>query len=76
MLDVWGKGLEDNTNPFDDSLERRWVRQWICHANSIRYASAMTGAPDYATFNNAWRELNENIQRMKDWIEFREKGNK
>lgn len=76
MLDVWGKGLEDNTNPFDGPLERMWVRQWLFHANSIRYASAMTGAPDYATFNNAWWELNENIQRMKDWINFREKGNK
>jgi hypothetical protein len=76
MLTVWEKGLEDNTNPFDDSLERMWVRQWLFHANSIRYASAMTGAPDYATFNNAWWELNENIQRMKDWIEFKEKGNK
>ena len=76
MLDVWEKGLEDNTNPFDDSLERMWVRQWLFHANSIRYASAMTGAPDYATFNNAWWKLNENIQRMKDWIEFKEKGKK
>jgi hydroxylamine dehydrogenase len=76
MLDIWERGLEDNTNPFDGSLERMWASQWLFHANSIRYASAMTGAPDYATFKNGWWKLNENIQLMKDWIELKEKGNK
>jgi hydroxylamine dehydrogenase len=76
MLDIWERGLEDKTNPFDESLERMWVGQWLFYANSIRYASAMTGAPDYATFKNGWWKLNQNIQFMKDWIELKEKGNR
>ena len=76
ILDIWEKGLEENTNPFDGSLERMWVSQWLFYANSIRYASAMTGAPDYATFKNGWWRLNENIQLMKDWAELKEKGKK
>jgi len=39
------------------------------YANFLRYASAMTGAPDYATFKNDWWKLNETIQLMKDRIE-------
>jgi len=76
MLNIWEEGLEDNTNPFDGSLERMWVSQWLFYANSIRYASAMTGAPDYATFKNGWWKLNENIQLMKEWAELKEKGKK
>jgi hydroxylamine dehydrogenase len=76
MLDIWERGIEDNANPFDGSLERMWASQWLFYANSIRYASAMTGAPDYATFKNGWWKFNENIQLMKDWIGLKEKGSK
>jgi hypothetical protein len=50
-----------------------WVRQWLFYSNSIRYASAMTGAPDYTAFKNGWWYLNENLQHMKDWMEFKKK---
>jgi hypothetical protein len=76
MLNVWEKGLEDNKNPFDESIERMWAPQWLFYSNSIRYASAMTGAPDYATFKNGWWKLNRNIQLIKDWTVLKEKGNK
>jgi hypothetical protein len=34
----------------------------------------MTGAPDYATFKNGWWYLNENLEHIKDWLEFKKKG--
>jgi hydroxylamine dehydrogenase len=71
MLDAWNNKLADNTNPFDEALEKMWIRQWLFYTNSIRYASAMTGAPDYTSFQNGWWYLNENLQQMKDWMEFR-----
>jgi len=74
MLDAWGKGIEDKTNPFDESIEKMWTRQWLFYSNSIRYSSAMTGAPDYTSFKNGWWSLNENLQHMKDWIEFKKEA--
>ena len=66
LLDVWDKGLENRANPFDESIERIWVRIWLFYANSVKYASAMTGAPDYAAFKNGWWEITEALQQMKD----------
>jgi hypothetical protein len=71
MTSAWGEGVEDNRNPFDETIEIMWIRQWLFYSNSIRYASAMTGAPDYATFKNGWWYLTENIQHMKDWIDLK-----
>jgi hydroxylamine dehydrogenase len=71
MSDVWENGIEDKTNPFDESIEQLWIKQWLFYANSIRYSSAMTGAPDYTSFKNGWWHLNENLQNMKDWTEFK-----
>jgi cytochrome c553 len=71
MLEAWEKGVEDRSNPFDESIEQMWIRQWLFYSNSIRYASAMTGAADYATFKNGWWELSHNIQTMKDLIEIK-----
>ena len=71
MSKAWEEGIEDNSNPFNESIEHMWIRQWLFYSNSIRYSSAMTGAPDYATFKNGWWYLTENLQHMKDWIEFK-----
>ena len=71
IVKAWEKGIEDKTNPFDESIEQMWVRQWLFYSNSVRYASAMTGAPDYTAFKNGWWYLNENLQHMKDWTEFK-----
>ncbi|MDA8077895.1 MAG: multiheme c-type cytochrome [Nitrospiraceae bacterium] len=73
MADAWEKGIEDKTNPFDEAIEKLWVKQWLFYSNSIRYASAMTGAPDYTSFKLGWWELSDNLQRMKDAIEAKEK---
>ncbi len=71
MQKAWDLGLADNKNPFDEEIEIIWTEQWVFYANSIRYASAMTGAYDYAAFKNGWWELSKGLQKMKDWIELR-----
>lgn len=73
VSEAWEKGIEDKTNPFDESIEKMWVRQWLFYSNSIRYASAMTGAPDYTAFKNGWWHLTENMQNMKDWLDIKKK---
>ncbi|MBN2655043.1 MAG: cytochrome c3 family protein [Nitrospirae bacterium] len=73
MAYAWSKGIEDKTNPFDETIEKMWIKQWLFYSNSIRYASAMTGAPDYAAFKNGWWSLSENLQNMKDQIELKAK---
>ena len=71
LQEVWKNKLEDNTNPFDEALEQMWIRQWLFYTNSVRYASAMTGAADYATFKNGWWFLSETLQHMKEWMELK-----
>ena len=73
MEQAWHQGLASQTDPFDEPLETLWSEQWLFYANSIRYASAMTGAPDYAAFHNGWwklsrglRELQEAVSRPRD----------
>ncbi|MEW6585877.1 MAG: multiheme c-type cytochrome [Nitrospirota bacterium] len=72
MGTAWARGLEDKTNPFDEPIEHMWVRQWVFYSNSIRYASAMTGAPDYTAFKNGWWYLAENLEKMHDSLELKE----
>ncbi len=64
MIEAWDRGLADKTNPFDEFLEQKWVLQWLFYANSVRYASAMSG-PDYAAFKNGWWNLNRNLREMR-----------
>lgn len=72
MSEAWSKGIEDKSNPFDEQIEKLWGKQWLFYSNSIRYASAMTGAPDYAAFKNGWWDLSENLQKMRDMIDLKE----
>jgi hypothetical protein len=76
VSEAWKLGIEDKTNPFDEPIEQRWVKQWLFYSNSIRYASAMTGAPDYAAFKNGWWELSNNLDEMRDAIDLKAKGKK
>ncbi len=64
---AWKRKRADKGNPFDEWIERQWVRQWLFYANSVRYAAAM-GGPDYATFKNGWFYLSENLHKMRDWL--------
>jgi hypothetical protein len=67
MQGAWADELADPSNPFDESLEQKWILQWLFYANSLRYASAMFG-PDYAAFKNGWWNLTKNLQDMKESI--------
>lgn len=67
MLEAWQNELADQTNPFDEAIEQKWVEQWLFYANSVRYASAMMG-PDYAAFKNGWWKLTKNLQDLKEAI--------
>ena len=73
MQKAWENGHANKNNPFDESLEHKWIEQWLFYANSVRYASAMTGAPDYATFNNGWWNLTKNLQDMQSAISLKGK---
>lgn len=79
MFKAWdkevAKGLEDSNSIFNEAIEKRWVQQWLFFANSTRFASAMAGA-DYGVFANGRWYLSRNIQDMKDWLEFKLKGEK
>ncbi len=72
MVEAWEKGIEDISNPFDEEIEKLWIKQWLFYPSSIRYASAMTGAPDYASFKNGWWELSDNLRKMRNRIDIKE----
>jgi len=65
---LWDSKIADKSNPFDESVEQQWVRQWLFYGNSVRYAAAMSGQ-DYATFKNGWWELTSNLQKMHDLLQ-------
>ncbi len=71
MTYAWDNGLADNSNPFDEAIEQKWIKQWLFYANSTKYASAMTGAQDYTSFKYGWWGLTTNLQEMKDSIELK-----
>jgi hypothetical protein len=67
MKYAWENHLADNKNPFDEVLEKMWIKQWLFYANSTRYASAMSG-PDYAGFKNGWWDLTENLKKIELYL--------
>jgi hypothetical protein len=73
LLEAWEAGIADKTNPFDEGIEQDWIRQWLFYANSAKYASAMTGAPDYVAFKYGWWEMTGNLRKMKETIDLKKK---
>ncbi|MEJ2182571.1 MAG: multiheme c-type cytochrome [Nitrospirota bacterium] len=69
LLRAWDEGLADRENPFDEAIERMWVKQWLFYGNTARYSSAMTGAPDYIAFKYGWWGLTTNLADMKEVIQ-------
>jgi hydroxylamine dehydrogenase len=69
--EAWRKHVENQANPFDESIEKMWVEQWLFYANTMRYSAAMTGAPDYQAFNHGWWDMQKNIQGMKDMLDIK-----
>jgi cytochrome c553 len=68
MQQAWNEKVVDQSNPFDEKLEKMWVQQWLFYANSLRYATAMMG-PDFSTFKNGLWYLNKNLVEMKELLD-------
>ncbi len=68
MEQGWRKGIASRDNPFDESIEILWTEQWLFFANSIRYASAMAGAPDYAAFHHGWWRLQKGTEELREAV--------
>ena len=64
----WSRGIASRDNPFDESIEIVWTEEWLFFANSIRYASAMAGAPDHAAFHNGWWNMQKAIEELKEAV--------
>lgn len=73
MQRAWDLGLADRANPFDEPIERLWMKQWLYYANSIRLGSAM-GGPDYASFETGWFDLTTHLREMQEWIDTKAKA--
>ncbi len=71
LVSAWDKGLAkgpaQNDSPFNEFIERLWAENWLFYANSIRIASAMSGA-DYGVFANGRWQQSKNLQQMLDWL--------
>lgn len=68
MGTAWKRNLANNSNPFDEAIEQVWIKEWLFYANTIRYASAMTGAQKYTAFTDGWWDLTHNLQELRDRI--------
>ncbi len=74
LLSAWDKGVAQgpaqNDSIFNETIEKKWVRQWLFYANSTRFASVMMGA-DYGVFAHGRWYMSENIREMSDWLDLR-----
>ncbi len=79
LLTGWEKGMvkgPSRKDPiFNETLEKKWVEQWLFYANSTRYASAMAGA-DYGAFAHGRWYLSKNMEEMLDHLRLRLKEDK
>ena len=75
LAEAWQKGLAQGPaqggSLFDEYIERIWAQQWLFHANSVRFSSAMAGA-DYGAFAGGRWNLGKNLRLMHDWLKQRE----
>lgn len=70
---AWERRLANKSNPFDETVEQKWLRQWLFYGNSVRHASAM-GGPDFATFKNGWWSMTTVLQEMEESVRRRTKS--
>ena len=53
-----------------------FLSSWLFFSNSTRYASAMTGAADYAAFHHGWWDLTNNLLQMRSMIDLKQAASK
>ncbi|WP_028313477.1 multiheme c-type cytochrome [Desulfatibacillum aliphaticivorans] len=73
MEEAWNKKYAQADNLFDESIERKWMLQWLFYANSTRKASAMAGA-DYGVFAGGRWDMSKNLADMAQWLETQKKS--
>ena len=71
MLSAWdsgaARGLSGGDSIFNEAIERKWVELWLFHANSVRFASAMSGA-DYGVFAGGRWQLRMGLREMAEIV--------
>ncbi|MBI9077547.1 MAG: hydroxylamine oxidase, partial [Desulfatibacillum sp.] len=77
MMEAWDKGyaqgFAQGESPWDESIERKWMLQWLFYANSTRKASAMAGA-DYGVFAGGRWDMSGNLADMAHWLDMQKKS--
>jgi len=68
MSEIWQAGYADPTNPFDESIERRWSEGWLFYGNSTRFSASMAGGGDYGVFANGRFQMSQVIMDLQDWL--------
>lgn len=74
MLEIWEEDGADNSNLFDEYIERQWTETWLFYANSIRLSAAMSGGGDYGVFANGRYQLTNQLFLLKEWLENHKKN--
>ena len=72
MTEIWQNGSADQTNMFDEYIERQWTSAWLFYANSTRFTSAMAGGGDYGVFAEGRYQLSEKIMQLHAWLKSHE----
>lgn len=71
MLGAWSeglaRGLAADDSIFNEVIERTWVSNWLFHANSSRFASAMGGA-DFGVFANGRYHQSANLLQLNNAV--------
>lgn len=73
MIKIWDSGYADNSNLFDENIERQWTDLWLFHSNSIRLSAAMGGGGDYGVFAGGRYQLTNKLYYLKEWLDMQEK---
>ncbi len=75
MDDIWrqrfARSLSVHASPFDEAVEKKWVDTWLMIANTIRFASAMSGGGDYGVFEDGRFQLSKTLSELAEWLELK-----
>lgn len=69
---IWEEGYADNSNLFDEYIERQWVDIWLFHANGTRLSAAMAGGGDYGVFADGRYQLTNKLFYLLEWLNDKE----
>lgn len=76
LIEIWNSGYADNSNLFDENIERYWTEIWLIYANSIRLSAAMSGGGDYGVFADGRYQLTNKLIYMQEWLSNKQSLNK